>query len=82
VTSTSADRMRAYRLRRRERCILVQLDITADGAHALQSLGWLIPAGARDTTAIANAILALAGAVLTKGLRPADLQRVHNGRDP
>jgi hypothetical protein len=73
--------MRACRLRRREGCIVVQLDITADGVRALQLFGWLSPADGSNPNAIGEAVLASASAALTKGLRPTDPQRVPNCRD-
>ena len=68
ANSSSAVRTRAYRQRRRAGATLVQLNITADGARALQQFGWLA-AGARDPKAIAEALLALGSAGLTARLR-------------
>jgi hypothetical protein len=64
--ATSAARTRAYRQRKREGCILVRMDISVDGARALQLLGWLSPSDTRNPSALAAAILALGSAALTK----------------
>jgi hypothetical protein len=77
--ATSAARTRAYRQRKREGCILVRMDISVDGARALQLLGWLSPSDTRNPSALAAAILALGSAALTKGIRPADPQHVPKG---
>jgi hypothetical protein len=81
-STSGAERMRACRRRKHERCIIVQLDITADGVRALQSSGWLSPADGSNRNAIGEAVLASASAALTKGLRPADPRGAPNGREP
>lgn len=82
TTMTSAARTQAWRRRRCEGTILVQLDVSAHGVQALQRLGWLKPGDERNPSAIGAAILALGSVALTKGLRPAESQRAPNGREP
>lgn len=61
-------RTRQYRARKREGAVLVQLCIAPKRAQLLQRLGWLAPGDAGNPTAIAEAVLALGSAALTKGL--------------
>ena len=81
ASSSSALRTRAYRQRRRAGATLVQLNITADGARALQQLGWLAT-GAIDPKAIGEAVLALGNEAVKMRLRcPATTRdETSNGR--
>ncbi len=67
--ASAARRTREYRKRKREGVVLVRLNIPAVAVRALQHLGWLSAADARNASAIGNAVVALASAALMRGLR-------------
>ena len=68
--STSSERTRIHRERRRAGSTLIRLIISAEGANELVRLGWLCANLARDPVAVADALLAIAGDAAGKGLRP------------
>ena len=68
--STSAERTKAYRARRRAGSVLTTIEVSAAGIAELSRLGWLSSNRAHDSVAIADAVLALAGDAAGKGIRP------------
>jgi hypothetical protein len=67
--STSTDRMRRHRARKRRGAVRVALDISSEGIGELARLGWLDAKRVDDPAAVGNAILAIGGAALRRGLR-------------
>ena len=67
--STSAKRTREFRKRKREGVVLARLRISPFQLFALQRLGWLSAADAKNASAIGNAVVAVASAALMRGLR-------------
>jgi hypothetical protein len=50
--------------------LMLGIPITPEGIASLAALGWLDPHAGRNPEAVAEAIVALAGAALDAGLRP------------
>lgn len=67
--STSAERMRLLRERRREGAVVISAEIEARAIDELQRLGWLAPWQRSDPEAVADAVLDLGARALTRGLR-------------
>lgn len=66
--STSADRMRRHRARKRRGAVRIALDISPEGIRELARLGWLATGG-RDPRAVARAVLGIASKAAILELR-------------
>ena len=67
--TTSAERMRRLRERRREGAVVVSVEIEPQAITELTRLGWLAPWQRSDPEAVADAVLDLGARALTRGLR-------------
>ena len=70
LPTTSAERMRRLRERRREGAVVVSVEIEPEAIAELQRLGWLAPWQRSDPEAVADAVLALESRAIGIGLRP------------
>jgi len=68
--STSADRMRRARERKRAGSNIVSFEVGHDAAAALERLGWISEGSCSDQKAISAGIVTLCEQALSQGLRP------------
>ena len=70
MLNSSANRMSRLRQRKRDGTVMVNFEISATGALALSRLGWLAAEELANPSAVARAVLGIAGKAVLSGMRP------------